>query len=291
MTNFPFVAQRMFNCPLAIHPAKAEIIVGALADRLGIASLRMNGELIALKASGAWDKDDAEGDTYEEEGYQVELGVAKIDVQGTTVMKLSSLRPFSGMTGYNGLRQNIAEAVADSRVKAIMLDIDSPGGEVSGLFDLVDFISAANKIKPIFAVLTESAYSAGYAIASACEKIYIPRTGGAGSIGIVWMHCDFSQAIRDAGVTVTFVTRGDRKVDGAEELPLSPEALKRAQADIDTIGSLFEQTVAQNRGLSAAKIRDMQAGTFLGAESVANGLTDKVMAPDAAFQDILEQIG
>lgn len=291
MNSFPFLAQRMFNTPLAIHPAKAEIIVGALADRLGIASLRMNGELIALKASGAWDKDDAPGESYEEEGYQVELGIAKIDVQGTTVMKLGSLRPFSGMTGYNGLRENIATAIADRGVKAIMLDIDSPGGEVSGLFDFVDFLAEANKIKPIYAVLTESAFSAGYAIASACTKIYVPRTGGTGSIGIVWMHCDFSQAIREAGVTVTFVTRGARKVDGAEELPLSPEALARAQADIDTIGSMFEDTVAQNRGLSSKKIRDMQAGTFLGADSVANGLADKVMAPDAAFRDILDQVG
>ena len=239
----------------------------------------------------AFDDDGDVGETFEEEGYQVEMGVAKIDVDGTTVMKLGSLRPYSGMTGYDGLRQNIMEALKDVRVRAIMLDIDSPGGEVSGLFDLVDFIAAANKIKPIFAVLTESAYSAGYAIAAATSRIYVPRTGGAGSIGVVWMHCDFSRAIADAGVTVTFVTRGALKVDGAEELPLSAEARARAQADIDTIGSIFETSVAQNRGLSSTKIRDMQAGTFLGADSVEIGLADEVMAPDAAFQDILERVG
>lgn len=294
-TRFPFLAQRMFNTPLAIHQAKAEVILGALADRLGITSMAVNGQMMALggvSASGAWDKEDADdGATYSEPGYEVEMGVAKIDVDGTTVMKLGSLRPYSGMTGYDGLRQNVMEALQDSRVKAIMLDIDSPGGEVSGLFDFVDFLAWANTQKPVFAVLTESAYSAGYAIASAARRIYVPRTGGTGSIGVLWMHCDFSQAIKDKGVAVTFVTRGLLKTDGAEELPLSAEARARAQADIDTIGGIFEATVAQNRGLSSTKIRDMQAGTFLGAESVLVGLADEVLAPDAAFQDILERVG
>lgn len=289
MTRFPFLAQRMFNTPLAIHPAKAEVILGALSDRLGITSMRLNGEVLALKGTAIDDED--EGATYSEAGYEVEIGVAKIDVDGTTVMKLGSLRPYSGMTGYDGLRENIMEALNDVRVRAIMLDIDSPGGEVSGLFDFVDFLAWANTQKPVYAVLTESAYSAGYAIASAARKIYVPRTGGTGSIGVIWMHCDFSQAIKDAGVTVTFITRGALKADGAEELPLSPEARARAQADIDTIGGIFEATVAQNRGLSEKKIRDMQAGTFLGADSVKQGLADEVMSPDAAFRDILEEIG
>lgn len=294
MTNsrFPYLVQRMFNTPLAIHPAKAEVILGALADRLGITSMSVNGQMMALAGVEARTRDDDDdGATYSEPGYEVEYGIAKIDVDGTTVMKLGSLRPYSGMTGYDGLRENIMEALNDVRVKAILLDIDSPGGEVSGLFDFCDFLVWADKQKPIYAVLTESAYSAGYAIACCCRRIYVPRTGGTGSIGILWMHCDYSQAIKDRGVAVTFVTRGLLKTDGAEELPLSADARARAQADIDTIGSIFEEHVAQNRGLSATKIRDMQAGTFLGAESVSVGLADAVMAPDAAFRDILGRTG
>lgn len=291
MNRFAHLAQRLFNTPLAIHPAKAEIIVGALADRLGITSMsRLNGTILAFDPADE-KEDRAEGETFSEPGYDVELGIARIEVEGTTVMKLGGTRPYSGMTGYDGLRQNLMEARADSRVQKIMMDIDSPGGEVSGLFDLVDLIKAIDKDKPVYAVLTESAYSAGYAIASAARKIYVPRTGGTGSIGVVWMHCDFSQAIKDAGVKVTFVTRGLRKVDGAEELPLSGEALARAQADIDTIGGIFESTVARNRGLPVAKVRDMQAGTYLGADSVTQGLADEVMAPDAAFRAILEEVG
>lgn len=288
--RFGHVMQRMLNTPLAIHPAKAEVIMGGLADRLGIASIDMDSRMI--RAMSPTDDFDGEGESYEEEGYEVELGIAKIDVADTLVMKMGGLRPFSGMTGYNGIRQNAITAARDPLVKAIALDVDSPGGEVAGLFDLVAMLKRIDaEVKPVFAILTESAYSAGYAIASAARRIYVPQTGSTGSIGIVCAHCDMSEAIKKAGFKVTFLFDGARKIDGAPEIPLSDEAYDRAMADIRTISSMFRASVAQNRGLPVEKIRDMQAGTFLGADGVTAGLADAVMAPDAAFQDILDRVG
>ena len=124
-----------------------------------------------------------------------------------------------------------------------MLDIDSGGGEVSGCFDIVDAIYNARGEKPIWAVLSESAYSAAYAIASACDKIIVPRTGGTGSVGVICAHVDFSKALSKEGITVTMIHYGDRKADGSEYVPLSSEALKRFQADVDTMG----RTVLSNR--------------------------------------------
>ena len=147
-----------------------------------------------------------------------------IQVEGTLVQKLGTLRPYSGMTGYDGIRQNFLEALSDPAVEAIVLDIDSPGGEVAGCFDLVDTIYAARGEKPIWSVLSESAYSAGYAIASAADRIVVPRTGGTGSIGVISMHVDWSQALTEAGVKVTFITYGERKADGHPEIPLSGSA-------------------------------------------------------------------
>lgn len=286
---FGFLAQRLFNCALAIHPGKAEVIFGALADRLKIASIDTS---LGPVSASAWD-DDFEGPgRVPEPGYEVAMGLAKIDVQGTTVAKLGGVRPMSGMTGYDGVRQNVLAAAIDPKAKAIVLDVDSPGGEVSQLFDLVDTIKAVDQeLKPVYAILTENAFSAGYAIASAARRIYVPRTGGTGSIGIVCAHCDLSKAIEKAGIKVTFLYDGDRKVDGVSELPLSDAAYERAMKDIRTIGSIFKATVARNRGLSVEKIHDMQAGTFLGADGVAAGLADEVAAPDAAFQDILDRVG
>ena len=92
--------------------------------------------------------------------------IAMICVQGTLVQKLGTLRPYSGMTGYDGLRESILRAHADPAVEAIVFDIDSPGGEVAGCFDLVDTVYGLRGDKPMWSILSESAYSAAYAFAS-----------------------------------------------------------------------------------------------------------------------------
>jgi signal peptide peptidase SppA len=213
--------------------------------------------------------------------------VAVIPVEGTLVQKLESVRPYSGMTGYDGIRQAFGAALEDPEVRAIVLQINSGGGEVAGCFDLVDAMYAARGVKPVWAILSENAFSAAYAIASAADRIIVPRTGGVGSIGVICMHVDWSRALEGAGLTVTFIHYGDRKVDGHPEVPLSPEALADFQADIDAMGELFVQTVARNRGLDANAVRATQAGCFLGDKGVAKGLADAVMAPDVAVQALL----
>ena len=285
MNYLPHIASRMFNTPVLIHPRKAEVIVGALADRMGIA-----------RVARLMEDDDAPMLSFSDEGrnprkgYDVEQGVALIPVAGTLVQKLGALRPMSGMTGYDGIRQNLFAALADDEVKAIVFDIDSPGGEAAGCFDLVDTIFEARGAKPITAIVDEMAFSAAYAIASACDEIMVPRTGGTGSVGVIVMHMDMSDALDAAGLKVTIITHGDLKADGNPYQRLARETKARIQADIDTMGELFVETVARNRNMAASKVRDMQAATFLGSAGVDRGLADAVMAPDAAFLAVLEKL-
>lgn len=284
------LAQRVFNTPLLLHERKAEIVIAALADRLGVGQmLRMNGSVIPM----ALEDDEygfAEPGRNPRTGYDMVGPVAVIPIQGTLVQKLGSLRPYSGMTGYDGIRQNLFAAMDDPAVEAIVFDIDSGGGEVAGCFDLVDTIYGLRGVKPMWSVLNESAYSAAYALASATDYITVPRTGGTGSVGVICAHCDLSQALTSAGVKVTFITYGDRKADGHSEIPLSEEALAAFQADINTMGELFCETVARNRNITAATVRDMQAATFMGEKGVALGLADEVAAPDAAFRALIAKI-
>jgi signal peptide peptidase SppA len=291
--RFAHIGQRLFNVPLCIHPAKAELVMAALADRLGIGRIRaMAPETVILagempgKAMAAM----AGAQPSPEVGYDVVQGVACIEISGTLVQKRGTLRPYSGMTGYDGVRYNLLAALDDPSVRAVALTVSSYGGEVSGLFDLVDTINAARGMKPVWAILDEDACSAAYAIACAADRVTIPRTGLAGSIGVIVIHADISKALDQKGIVVTMIHRGDRKTDGYPQIPLAPEALASLQADVDRIGVMFETTVARNRRLTPDAVRAMQAGTFMGEEAVRVGLVDAVMAPDAAFSALLSTL-
>jgi signal peptide peptidase SppA len=291
MNRFAHLSQRLFNCPLVIHPRKAEVVIASLAERLGITRIvQLDGRELDIGVALDEGDDFASARDNGGAGYELIGGVAVIEVSGTLVHKLGTLRPYSGMTGYDGIRQNLLMALTDRQVRGIALEIDSPGGEVSGCFDLVDLIYRMRGDKPIWSILSENAYSGAYAIASATDRIVVPRTGGTGSVGVICMHVDMSKALTGAGFNVTFLQYGDRKADGHPEIPLSPEARAAFQSDIDAMGVLFDETVARNRGLAASAVKSLQAGTFMGSAGVTAGLADAVMAPDAAFRALLESL-
>jgi signal peptide peptidase SppA len=292
MNRFPFLAQRVFNTPLMLTESKAGIIMAALAERLGVTHLaRADGTLIAF----AGDDEDGEvvpqgarsRDEPDRPYVVTPEGAAIIPIRGALVQR-GGLHPWSGMTGYDGIRFKFLAALADQAVKGIVLDIDSPGGEVAGVFDLADTIHAARGAKPIWAILNEAAYSAAYCLASAADTITVPRTGGAGSIGVIAMCVDMSQALDKAGIVVNVIAHGKRKADGNQFEPLPKEARERFQADVDTIGALFEATVARNRAIPASAVRDLEGSTFLGPAAVARKLADRVAAPDEAFDAFLQ---
>ena len=295
MNRLPYLSQRLFNTPLCIHPAKVEVIIAALAERLGVTSLtRISGETIRPSPMAFYDEDD-DGEFYREgevpdAGYDLINGVAVIPITGTLVQKLGGVRPWSGMSGYNGIRNAFRCALEDPGAKAIVLDIDSPGGEVAGCFDLVDTIYQGRGPKPIHAVLNEVAYSAAYAIASAADRVIVPRTGGVGSIGVMAVHVDFSKALDNAGMKVTFIQCGANKTDGAPEKPLSDTALARFQGDIDFLGDIFFDLVARNRKLTRQAVKDTEAATYLGKDGVALGLADAVMPPQDAFRELQDSL-
>lgn len=289
--RFAHLAQKLFNVPIAIRAEKADVLMAVLAERMGISHItRIDGTTMKPMAFFDDDDDFFDSGSTPATGYENIGGVACIEVSGTLVQKLGTLHPVSGMTGYDGIRENFYGALIDPDVRAVMLDIDSPGGEVAGCFDLVDTIYDARGTKPVWAVLDENACSAAYAIASSADRITIPRTGVAGSVGVLMLHVDWSRALDENGLTVTFITYGERKADGYPEQPLSDEARTGFQSQINAMGELFVQTVARNRDIPADAVRGMQAATYLGAAAVRASLADEVAAPDAAFRSLLASI-
>lgn len=227
--------------------------------------------------------------------YEVDQGVAVVSVAGLLVPKLGYIGS-SWVTGYDGLRFQLAHAFADPDVRAVCLDIDSGGGIAQGCFDLVDWTIATKKAtgKPVGAICSEEAYSAAYAIACAADSIAVPRTGGVGSIGVWLMHWDYSRMLEEAGLKPTIIQSGAHKTDGHPYAAL-PEAVRADwQGQVDALRQLFAETVARARGLDVAAVLATEARCFEGpvgtAEAVRLGLADAVLPPDQAFSALVDHV-
>jgi signal peptide peptidase SppA len=259
-----------------IARAKLEVILGVLAPRF---------------AGGTLEPLDPETDPPPLTSVTAEK-IAVVSVIGTLVSRSGYLDAASGLQAYGDIADAIAAAMDDASVRGVILDVDSPGGEVGGLFDLVEQIQAIRSAsaKPLWAVANESALSAAYAIASAADRLYVTRTGEVGSIGVVAVHIDESGADTKAGLAWTFVFAGDRKVDGNAHEPLSERARATIQADVDRLYAEFCAVVAANRGLNAEAVRGTDAAIYRGTLAVRAGLADRLGTLDLAIAEMAAEL-
>ena len=229
-------------------------------------------------------------DSFDSKPYRMSGGTAIIPVHGLLMHRLDWHWP-GFLTGYDYITALLERAEGDDGVERIAFDLNSGGGMVAGAFEAAEAIK--NCSKPTLGVVDNAAYSAAYLLASACDQIVLPKTGGVGSIGVITMHFDYSKMLDDYGLKVTLMYAGDYKADGNPYEELDESARKRIMQRIEQSYDLFVRTVAENRGMDASKVRDTQAGLFQGSAGVLSGLADAVMSPRramAAFNDD-EQIG
>lgn len=221
----------------------------------------------------------------------------KVDNQGNlhipVVGSLLNHFPFSYgryATGYDYIYEALKRGLGDSDVKAIILNIDSPGGMVDGCFELCDFIFESRNIKPIISVCDARAYSAAYAIASSASKIYVPQTGGVGSVGVVTAHVDRSKMYENWGIKVTYIFAGKHKVDGNPHEPLPEPVKARIQTSIDETYTLFVEQVSRNRGIAEEVVRGTEALCLSPKEAKEIGFVDDIKYPKEARSTFATEI-
>ncbi|WP_264376882.1 S49 family peptidase [Wolbachia endosymbiont (group B) of Aricia agestis] len=201
---------------------------------------------------------------------------AIIPIHGILTKKPGAFDEMLGMTSYEQIEVQVKQALEDSSIETILLDIDSPGGEVNGIFDLADFIYSARAKKRIVAITNDDAYSAAYAIASSAEKIFLTRTSGVGSIGVIASHIDQSGFDEKCGIKYTTIFTGKRKNDLNPHEPINSEGLKSLREEIDRLYEMFVQLIARNRNLSIEAIKSTEAGLYFGEKAVEIGLADGI---------------
>lgn len=293
--SFPQIAQQLLDRPLLIHPHKAEVLICALQQKLGIVSMdTIDG--ITLDAKAMLDRAalarDAVRDRANGKTFHVDGDIAVIPIEGVLVQKFGWLDPMCGFTGYDALAIKLRDAMRDPDVYGIWLDIDSPGGAVAGLFAFVEELAQSAMSeggKPIYAWVNEMACSAAYAIASVCDKVYGPRTAMCGAIGSVIVHTEISEALDESGVKVTIIRSGERKYRGNMYEPLDKQTAAKWQASVDEAGQWFAKLVAMGRGVDADAVMATEADWFEGAEAVARGLMDEIVAEREAWGRLEEE--
>ncbi len=201
---------------------------------------------------------------------------AIIPIHGILTKKPGAFDEMLGMTSYEQIEVQVKQALEDSSIETILLDIDSPGGEVNGIFDLADFIYSARAKKRIVALANDDAYSAAYAIASSAEKIFLTRTSGVGSIGVIASHIDQSGFDEKCGIKYTTIFTGKRKNDLNPHEPISSESLKSLEEEVNRLYEILTELIARNRGLSVQAIKNTEAGLYFGKNAIEVGLADGI---------------
>tara|TARA_Y100000310_G_C20558718_1_gene751924 strand:+ start:94 stop:1002 length:909 start_codon:yes stop_codon:yes gene_type:complete len=207
--------------------------------------------------------------------------IAIIPVQGMITLDGSSSLLTSTTSGSN-IVSKIESANENDDVKAIILEINSPGGTVMGSKVVADAIKDTDK--PVVAYISEYGTSGAYWIASQSDLIISDELSIVGSISVVGSYLEFSGLLNDYNVTYQRLVTGQYKDIGTPYKELTSTEEAQIQERLDSIHDFFISEVAEGRDMSASEIEELSDGLFyLGLNAVNNGLVDELGNKDYAI--------
>lgn len=219
-------------------------------------------------------------------GTRTHEGVAVIAVTGPILRRASGLSAISGARSLETLNKDFNVALNDPSITGIVLEIDSPGGQVTGINEFAQMIHEARDRKPICAYVEGAGCSAAYWIASAASEIIADQTSVIGSIGVVAGFRD--ERGRDAkegvqNIEIVSSQSPNKRLDVATE-----EGRAQIQTMCDALADVFITTVARNRNVSTTQvINDFgNGGVLVGQHAVDAGLADRLGSLDDAIASV-----
>lgn len=277
---------RVLNRPLLMDPGYARTFFAGLSSRIGINRVYDIGgqveeqEKLRIRASSYTASRDRD------RPYKAVDGIAVIPIDGTLVNKYGYVKPHSGMTGYDGILARASDAFNDPDIRAVLLDNDTPGGDVAGCFDCTKSLRemATASGKPMWSLAYDMNCSGGMALASAASRRLITSTGIAGSVGVIMAHGNYEKALETQGVDVTLIYAGAHKVDGNPYGALSDEVYERFLAETVALRQEFAELVGSNIGMDVEKVLATEALSYRGQDAVNAGLADQVVNGNQAIQ-------
>jgi signal peptide peptidase SppA len=185
------------------------------------------------------------------------------------------------------LAQTMNALANDPSVGTIVLDIDSPGGQVTGTAEAADSVFAATKRKKVIGLINPLCASAAYYIGAQCSELISIKSGDVGSVGVFMSHVDCSKMNADMGMKITYIYAGEHKVEGNSDEPLSDSAKAYYQSEVDVIYQDFLKAVARGRKTTVSDVfKNFGGGRCMTATAALKaGLIDQIVSsPDAALR-------
>lgn len=273
--KYPHIIGAVAATPWAIHPSKGRAILEVLRERA------IRGAPAALDAhDDEYERTQAERMTPAQDRKIAaqDGGVAVLPLLGVISQRMDMMTEFSGGTSTERFAKQFMSLVSNGDVKAIIIDVDSPGGAVTGTPELAEIIFNARGSKPIIAQVNSLAASAAYWIAAAASEVVCTPTGEVGSIGVYTVHEDISKMLEAEGFKETFIYAGKYKVEGNPYEPLGDDAKAAMQSRVDDYYGMFLRDVAKGRGVSVSDVeKNYGQGRVFGAEDALKaGMIDRV---------------
>lgn len=275
--NRSYVLQAFIETPWAILPSKLamleEIVIRHVAgEKLEAAEIQAR----------------IQGEAARPQDRQVQ-SVAVLPLFGTIIPRADFFDEASGATSAEKFGKQFAKLLADPTIDAIVIDCNSPGGQVGGIPELSQQIFNARGTKPIIAVANQMMASAAYWICTSADEVVVTPSADVGSVGVFAVHNDISAALDKAGMKLSIISAGKYKVEANPWQPLTPEAQASIQASVDEVYDAFVTAIARNRGVSPDAVRNgFGEGRVVSAsQAVALGMADRIETLDETINRLL----
>jgi capsid assembly protease len=221
---------------------------------------------------------------------EIRDGIAIIPVLGPIFPRANLFTMISGATSIQTLAKDFTVALEDPNVSGIILNIDSPGGEITGVNEFADMVKAGRSVKPITAYVYGWGASAAYWIASAAGRIVADATAEVGSIGVVAAYTDERERDQKSGVkTIEIVSSVSpfKRLD-----PATDAGRAQIQKTVDELAVIFVSAVAQNRNVSTDKVlSDFGKGdTLVGKSAMNAGMIDMVGSFESTVTEMKDKV-
>ena len=255
MKNYPHLISKVYREPWCILPSKHQAIRSALEAHL----------------AGMVSPADQERDEQEEP--QQEGSQLIIPITGVIGQHLSGMEMDCGGYSLDTLADVLDVAEEDDSIEEIILNINSPGGTVTGVPEMAERIAQIDK--KVIAFTDSQMCSAAYYLAAGADEIYCTKSADVGSIGVYAVYMDYSRNLANEGVVVNAISAGTDKLMGAWWKPMSEDEKAKIQASVDKIADGFRSHVTTFR--DSVKLQSMQGQVFDGEDACLNGLCDSVI--------------